>query len=193
MKRTILVAMLVMGFAGGFSTTGFTQDKASEAYVVDKGHSAVLFKVKHANAAYFYGQFLDFSGTIAESTKGLDVKYDVKTASVFTNIKKRDDHLKSPDFFNSKEFPTLSFQSTKSTRSGENYNVTGNLTLNGKTKPVSFTVVPTGTGKNQEGKTLKGYHTEFTIKRSDFGINFMVGAGLADEVTIIISSEAVAK
>lgn len=199
MKKQILLTLLSASLFVGFTLPAAAQDKAKPAkaeavtYSVDKVHSNVLFNVQHMNAGMFYGQFLDFSGSVAETTKGLEIKYEVKTDSVFTNNKKRDDHLKSPDFFNAKEFPVLKFESTSSKKKGKNFEVTGNLSINGKTKEIALTVVPTGTGKGMQGEVLKGYHTEFKIKRSDFGMNYMQGAGLGDEVRIIISIEAGAK
>lgn len=195
MKKNLVVSLLASVALMLLSAPGFAQDKASAAatYTVDKAHSTLLFKIHHMNAAMFYGQFLDFSGTVSESAKGLDVKFEVKTDSVFTNVKKRDDHLKSPDFFNAKEFPVITFVSTSSKKKGKNYEVKGNLTLNGKTKEITAVVEPTGTGKGMQGETIKGYHSTFKIKRSDFGMQFMQGAGLGDEVTVIVSVEAGAK
>lgn len=193
MNKNILVSLFAGLLLVGAAAPVVAQDKAAPAavtYNVDKIHSSVLFKVQHMNAGMFYGQFLDFSGAITETAKGLDIKWEVKTDSVFTNVKKRDDHLRSPDFFNAKEFPVLKFESTASKKKGKNFEVTGNLTINGKTNPVTIVVEPTGTGKGMQGETLKGYHTEFTIKRSAFGMQYMQGAGLGDEVTLIISAEA---
>lgn len=199
MKTQLLLTLLAGSLLVGLALPAAAQDKAKPAkaeavtYSVDRVHSNVLFNVQHMGAGMFYGQFLDFSGSVAESAKGLEIKYEVKTDSVFTNNKKRDDHLKSPDFFNAKEFPLLKFESTSSKKKGKNFEVKGNLSLNGKTKEITTTVFPTGTGKGMQGEILKGYHTEFKIKRSDFGMTYMQGAGLGDEVSIIISAEAAAK
>jgi polyisoprenoid-binding protein YceI len=87
----------------------------------------------------------------------------------------------------------LTFKSTGSKKKGKNFEVNENLMLKGKTKEITVIVEPTGTGKGMQGEVLKGYHTESKIKRSDFGMNYMQGAGLGDEVKLIISTEAAAK
>lgn len=192
MKKHLLLTLLAGALFVGFAPTATAQNAKSEAvtYTVDSVHSGVLFKIQHLGAGMVYGQFLDFSGSVAESATGLDVKFEVKTASVFTNNKQRDDHLRSPDFFNAKEFPTLKLETTSSKKIGKKFQVVGNITLHGVTKEVLITVEPTGTGKGMKGEVLKGYHTEFTIKRSDFGMNFMQDGALGDNVKVIIAVEA---
>jgi polyisoprenoid-binding protein YceI len=166
----------------------------AETYKVDPVHSTIIFRVGHLNAGVVYGRFNDPVGTItidSENPANSSLNVEVKTDNIDTHNQKRDDHLRSPDFFNNKEFPTISFKSTAFKSSGDNkYEVTGDLTLHGVTKPVTVTVDKLGTGKDPSGATRAGFESIFTIKRSDFGMNFMQG-GVGDEVRLMIALEGV--
>jgi polyisoprenoid-binding protein YceI len=120
--------------------------------------------------------------------KGLTIEIDA--ASINTGNKKRDDHLKGPDFFNVKQFPKLTFKSTKVEKKGDAYSVTGDLTIHGVTKSVTVDVKKTGMGKDPWGNERIGFTTNFTIKRSDYGITHMAN-GLSDEVQLMLSAEAI--
>jgi polyisoprenoid-binding protein YceI len=115
----------------------------------------------------------------------------VKIDSIDTGNKQRDEHLRSPDYFNAKQYPTLTFKSTKVAKAKDGLSVTGDLTLHGVTKPVTFTLAG---GKTAEvrGARKTGYSTEFTIKRSDFGIDKSLDS-LGDEVEIDVSFQGVKK
>ena len=106
-----------------------------------------------------------------------------------TNDKKRDDHLKSPDFFNSKENPEITFTSTKIAKKGDLLEVTGDLAMAGKKKSVTMAVEKTGEGELM-GKKIRGWMSTFTIKRSEFGMTYGVDQkALGDEVTLSIALE----
>lgn len=168
--------------------------RAAETYDVDKSHSSILFRVKHLGVSYAYGRFNDFSGTVvvdADAAK-CSVEIVAKTESVDSNDAKRDQHLKSPDFFNVKQFPALSFKSTKVAISGEKYEVTGDLTMKGVTKPLTVVLDRVGSGKDPWGGYRTGFEGTFTVKRSDFGMNYMPD-GIGDEVKILISIEGIRK
>ena len=160
------------------------------AYSVDTGHSSVLFRIKHNDVSWFYGRFNTFNGNFSfdpgsGEITGVDVTVDAE--SVDTGNKRRDDHLRSPDFFSSKEFPAISFKSTSLRKTGENtFEVTGDLSLHGVTKQITVPLEVTGAASGRRGP-VAGIHSTFTFARSDYGMNFMVGAGLGDEVTIIVS------
>ena len=99
---------------------------------------------------------------------------------------------KSPDFFNAKQFPVMTFKSNKVEGSGDNYRVSGDLTLHGVTKPLTLEIEDFKEGKGMEDEIRAGGETEFTIKRSDHGMNFMQGP-LGDEVKIVVSLEGIKK
>ncbi len=168
--------------------------RAAETYKVDGVHSSVLFRAKHFNTGYFYGRFNDISGTVVvdESNPAKSsVEIEVKVDSIDTHDAKRDQHLKSPDFFNAKQFPTITFKSKQVKKSGKDtYEVTGDLNLHGVTRSVTVKVTRTGAGKDPFGGYRIGFETVFTIKRSDFGMKFMLGP-VSDEIRLIVSIEGV--
>lgn len=189
MKKRLLTAILAgMAFA--------TPALALDTYELDPVHSHANFKIMHLNIANQYGRFNDIKGTVwfdAKTPANSKVEVTIDASSVDTKADKRDEHLRSPDFFDAKQFPTLSFKSTKVEAAGkDSYKVTGNFTMHGVTKPVSFTFKKTGEGKDPWGNYRMGGETTFTIKRSQFGMNFM-NPGLGDEVTIMLSFEGVKK
>jgi polyisoprenoid-binding protein YceI len=165
----------------------------AETYKIDPVHSSVLFSIKHLGVTDFYGVFKEISGTVtidradpAKSTIDLAVPVE----SVDTRNPKRDQHLKSPDFFNAKQFPALSFKSKKVEGAGDLYKVTGDFTLHGVTKAITIEFKKGGEGKGMEGEMRGGGEARFMIKRSDYGMTFMQGA-LGDEVNIIVSVEGI--
>jgi len=164
----------------------------AKTFQVDPVHSSILFKIKHMEVAWFYGRFNDFSGEIvydeADPAKS-SVKLEVKADSVDTKNDKRDQHVMSPDFFDVKQFPKMSFESTRIAKKGGAWTVEGNLEFHGTKKKITVDFEKTGEATGRSGAPLAGFFAEFTIKRSDFGNDFMVGP-LSDEVTLIVSLEA---
>ena len=163
-------------------------------YAVDGGHSTVLFRVKHLGVSNFYGRFNEISGSFVIGDKPSDssVKIEVKTESIDTNSAGRDRHLKSPDFFNAKQFPVLSFVSTKvSQKDGNIYEVTGELSCHGETKTVTMEMEKIG--EREAGARFgyrAGFEAVFELKRSDYGMNFMVDNGaLGDTIKVFVSIE----
>lgn len=186
--QTYVAAFILAGVCFGPASTAFAQKLS-----IDSGHSSVLFRVMHKNAAPFYGRFNKVSGsfTIADNPTESSFDVSIKADSVDTNNKKRDAHLKSPDFFNAREFPTLSFKST-SVKPGKEgrLNVTGDLTCHGVTKSITVDMEITGSTTSPGGDISKGVEAIFTIKRSEYGIEYGLGA-LGDEVRIIVALEGV--
>jgi polyisoprenoid-binding protein YceI len=191
-----LKSLFAAGLAFGLIAT--MPALAADKYEIDPIHSHLLFKIKHLGLGYQYGRFNKFSGTVVVDEKNpanSKVELKAETASVDTNTPKRDDHLRSPDFFNAKQFPTLSFKSSKVEKAGANaYKVSGTLTMHGVSKPVSFTFHKTGQGKGMQGEFRMGGEASFTIKRSQWGITtYIKEGGLSDDVTLILSFEGVKK
>jgi polyisoprenoid-binding protein YceI len=169
--------------------------RAADDYAMDGMHSGVTFKIQHLGLSWIYGRFDDFAGgfTIDADDAGKCLfGISIKAETIDTNNQKRDDHLRSPDFFNVKQFPTISFKSTAVKAIKDGYEVTGDLTLHGVTKPVTFKL--NGGKKAEFPKNVQrtGFSTELTIKRSDFGMDKMLEA-IGDEVYISISIEGVKK
>ena len=164
---------------------------APATYKVDPVHSFVIFRIKHMDVGHVYGRFNEPNGTItiddADPSKS-SFTLELQTQKVDTGIAKRDEHLKSPDFFNARQFPTIKFASTSVKKTDKGYEVTGDLTLHGVTKPITFNIEPTGQGA-MGPKQMIGFEATVEIKRSDFGMKNMIGPA-ADDVRLIISLEA---
>lgn len=197
---TLVMAGLAAGLAAfnaGTQPVAIAQASsaaASEAagdFKVDAVHSSVVFRIKHMNVANFYGRFNDVSGSFGMGADGFKADVTVKADSVDTNNAKRDEHVKSNDFFSAKEFPTMNFKADKLAKGADgNYSGTGKLTFRGVTKDVNVVIEPTGTGKGRDGKPIAGIEARLTFKRSDFGNKNMIGP-LGDEVGVIVALEGV--
>jgi polyisoprenoid-binding protein YceI len=168
------------------------QVRAAETYRVDPVHSSAVFRIKHANVAPFWGRFNDPTGTfVLDESDPSRSSFTIEIAvdKVNTGNAQRDNHLKSPDFFNARQYPRISFKSTAVKKAeGENMlEVSGELTLHGVTKPITATVELTGKG-DFRGKPVAGVEATFTVKMSDFEIKGMPGM-LSDEVKVIVALE----
>lgn len=182
-----------IGFAG-LAWFGVTQPVAAQTFQVDTVHSYIIFRVKHMNAGYSYGRFNQFSGSFVIDEKNparSSVQFEIDAASIDTGNQKRDDHLRSPDFFNVRQYPKVVFKSTSVRKiNNTTAEIKGNLTLRGVTKPITARAVYTGQAKNQQGKTVVGFEITFTIKRGDFGMTYGRN-GLADDVRVTVSVEGI--
>jgi polyisoprenoid-binding protein YceI len=166
----------------------------ADNYKIDPVHSAILFKVGHFGVGNIYGRFDTFSGDFvfdANDPTRDSVKLEINTDSVDSNAPDRDKHLKSPDFLNTKQFPTATFKSTAFKKVDEkNYEVTGDFTLRGITEPVTVAVQVIGTGPGPKGETRLGSESSVTLKRSDFDVKAFLPA-VTDEVQLRIAVEAI--
>ncbi len=170
---------------------------AGGAYAVDLVHSTVLFKCLHAGTSWSFGRFDDFSGDfqldLAHPEKSR-VQITIQTKSVNTNAKDRDEHLRGPDFFDVKQFPTATFVSTAVAKKGDKtYAVTGDLTLHGTKKSVTIDMEHTGSidAPPPLGKRT-GFYGTLKLPRADYGITYGQGM-LGDDVELMLSIEGTAK
>lgn len=165
---------------------GTTRLAAAEDWTLDATHTSVVFKVSHLGASETYGMFKQAAGSF---TTGDAPTFDitVKTDSIDTGNAKRDQHLKSPDFFNVKQFPTIQFKSTTSEKIDDGYRVTGDLTLHGVTQSITVDMTQ-GEVASMQGKNITGFSTTFEIQRTDFGMDYSVGP-IGDTVTLMVSFE----
>lgn len=190
-RTRVLSAILAFGLTAGVA-------RAADSYQLDPEHSILLYRVKHLNVGWAYGTIFDPTGTVTwDEQDPANSAFDVAAnlAKLTTDNEKRDAHLKSPDFFNAKQFPTLAFKSTKVAKApdAENfYDVTGDLTVHGVTRPVTVRLEHVGTGKDPMGNTRTGFEGTFTVQRSDFDMNTMPD-GIGNDVRIIVSVEATRK
>ena len=162
----------------------------AETYTIDASHSAVLFKAKHFSASYTYGRFRGISGRIELAKKNSTVSIEIDAASIYTAHRKRDVHLKGPDFLNVKQYPKIIFRSTKVIQRGETFIVEGTLTLHGVKKAIKVNMIRTGTGVNRmSGKKLVGFEGSFSIDRVAYGMSKFIGA-VGKTITLTVAIEA---
>ncbi len=171
-----------------------TPAPAADEYAVDAMHAGVTFKISHLGLSWVYGRFNDFTGTFTLDPDAAKCSFNltIKTDSIDTANKKRDDHLRSPDFFNVKQFPTITFKSTAVKEVKNGYEVTGELTLHGETRSVTFSLLGGRKAEFPKGVQRTGYSTDLVLKRSEFGMGKFKEA-LSDEVYVSISFEGVKK
>jgi polyisoprenoid-binding protein YceI len=167
---------------------------AADTYTVDPIHSSVTFKIMHAGLNYIHGRFDQVSGSFTldrDDPSKSSFTLTINPASVDTNNSARDTHLRGPDFFNVKQFPTLSFKSTSVKAVDGGYEVTGDLAMHGETRSITFSL--------RGGKTLKlmgmertGFSTDLVLKRSDFGMDKALNM-LGDEIPTSIGFQGIKK
>ena len=176
------------------------EDKAPAAaggsYVIDNVHTAVIFKCKHLGTSWSFGRFDAVSGSFtldAAKPENNMVDVTIATNSVNTNDAKRDGHLKSPDFFDVKQFPSATFKSKSVKKKGEhNYIVSGDLSFHGVTQSVSIDMEHTGSSDTKMAGKRAGFFGTLVISRDAFGIKYMP-EGLGDDVTLTLSVEGAAQ
>jgi len=196
-SKIAVVAASAALIAAGAALTAATMSSPAEAapaarsaaaapYRIDGVHSSVVYKIKHNNVSNFYGIFSGIKGEFSLEDGG-SINVTVDAGSILSGNSKRDEHLRSPDFFSAKEYPEITFKSTSMKKVGDGrFEATGTLTLRGQSKPLTVTIEHTGDGEGRRGP-VSGLETRFTIKRSEFGMVYGLGQGLSDEVEVIVS------
>jgi polyisoprenoid-binding protein YceI len=210
---------VVMGLVIAIGVVGWGMVAGGpDSYAVDPAHTSATFRIQHMGISWVAGRFNDMSGKCmidkADPTRST-FEMTIKAASIDTNNVKRDEHLRSPDFFDAKQFPEMIFKSTSVKRAAAQpaadgataktaqgdptfqpadadavYEVTGDFTMHGVTKPL--TVILRG-GKEAElpkGTQRVGFFSEFSLKRTDYGMDKLPGV-VGNEVKIAVSLEAV--
>ncbi len=175
----------------------------SSKYVIDAAHSSIGFSIQHMMIAKVRGSFEKFSGELsydAKSPESAQLSVEIEAASINTREAQRDTHLKSPDFFDVAQFPSLKFKSTKVTKAGDQLKVLGDLSIHGVTKSVELSVEgPTQEMKDPWGNLKMGASASTKIKRKDFGLNwnaalevggFLVGDDVQIELDIQFLKQA---
>src|SRR5690606_9779575 len=143
-------------------------------WTIDPTHTEVGFKVKHMMFTNVKGNFNDYSAEIDfdNDLKEANLQFEAKVNSIFTNNTDRDNHLKSADFFDAEQYPTLNFKSTKIEGDGNEYQITGDLTIKGITKPVTLNTEFSGLMTDPWGNTKVGINLDGKINRKDFGLTY---------------------
>jgi polyisoprenoid-binding protein YceI len=169
----------------------------SVEWKLDPSHTSIGFTVPHLVVSSVDGRFKEASAVVklddADLTKS-DVSVTINAASVDTGDAKRDEHLRSPDFFDAKKFPTLTFKSTKISKAGKGYTLTGNLTIRDVTKPVTLDAIVSAPVKTPWGNQARAATLTGKVKRGDFGLKWNKaletgGVLVGDDVTINVKAE----
>lgn len=183
-------AILFLATAAALGTTAKAQ-----TWTLDKSHASLGFNITHMTVSDVEGSFKDFDATIQSSKPDFSdaiFSMTAKTASINTDNEKRDEHLRSADYFDAAANPTLSYKSRKIQKTGKNqYKVLGDLTMHGVTKPVVMNISFRGPAEHpMNKKTFAGFKATGKIKRSEFGIAPGTGnAILGDDVEIVANGE----
>ena len=169
---------------------------AQGTWTLDKAHTKIGFNVTHMVVAEVEGSFREFDGTIVSKSAdfaGSEITFTAKTASIDTDNDRRNDHLKSPDFFDAEKFPEITFKGVLAKEGGK-YKLKGDFTMHGVTKKVDFDVTYSGTIDTGRGQKA-GFKISGTVNRRDYGLNWdnKVPTGelvVADDVEIVCKIEA---
>lgn len=175
-----------------------TSTRAADAYKIDPRHTSIIFSVGHAGLSYTYGMFRKASGAyIIDKTNPANSRFnlEIDANSLFTADEERDTHLRSPDFFNVAQFPTIKFETTSCTptndpQRGIEFQLTGNLTIHGVTRQITvpLRMLAEGPGARQDHRT--GFLAQFDLKRSDFNMKNLLDKNIVgDAVSVTISFE----
>ncbi|HMS43267.1 MAG TPA: YceI family protein [Pyrinomonadaceae bacterium] len=217
MKRIFIISGLIFAVFGAIFSIGFSTSAVNTSvierfnipnkkdvgmtgsYTFDKAHSAIGFRVMHMGLADVPGYFKDFKGTVNYDAKDVtksSVEFTAMMTSVDTRIEGRDKHLRSADFFDVEKFPEMTFKSTKVEKKGKKLMVTGDLTMRGVTKSITFPFTVAGFLTDQRSGGMKmGVFAETTINRRDFGVNYGTNLPngtpmLSDNVVVVLNIEA---
>jgi len=192
-----MLSLVTLAASAAISLSAFADAKYKAGnYNIDPMHSKVGFEIPHLVISSVEGHFKDFEGKLDLNDKfdKSSVKATVKIDSIDTGVGKRDDHLKSPDFFDAKKFPTMTFSSSKIEGTPESFKMTGDLTIKGIIKKVTFDSKYLGSVNDGMGNDKVAFTATTTIKRADFGLtwNKAIEAGpvVGDTLTISLKIEA---
>lgn len=190
MKKFLSVAVATLVLSIGANATEFN---------IDKSHSQVGFNIKHMVVSTTKGYFKNYSGKIDFDVNSKTFKVlnaDIKTSSIFTDNQRRDEHLQSKDFFNSKDFPQIKFNMTS--YDAKNGKMVGDLTIKDVTRQITLETTYNGSVKDPKGKTRIGFELAGKISRKDFGLTWNQvletgGLAVGDDVKLDIAIEGIEK
>lgn len=190
MAKKLFLLLAVAGLGVELSYAG--------TYELDKAHSAINFSVTHLMVSQVPGSFNDYDARInfdPNDLAGSSIAATVRVASINTNHTERDKHLKSADFFDVEKFPKITFKTSAITGTGDQYVLTGDLTMRGVTRKVSIPVTIMGPVQSPFGFEALGITGQFKLNRKDYGLTWNKsmdngGVVLGDEVDVAVSLEA---
>jgi len=193
MKRSVSTLLMTL-VAGTIAVSGQAATAADE-YDYDLVHSSVSFKARHLDISWIHGRFNDVSGKFLldrENPAKSKFSLTIQAASVDTANKARDAHLRQPDYFDVKQYPTIEFRSTGTKVIKGGYEVTGNFTMHGTSRKITLTLM--GGKEHDFGKVKRvAFSTEIALKRSDYGFDKNAIGPIGDKALIMIDCEGVRK
>ena len=189
LAAALLGATLFVAAPAGAQTPATAAPPAA-AWQIDPTHSELTFRIRHL-VSRVRGTFGDWSGTLVMDPARLDagrVEVAIQTASIDTQNERRDNHLRTPDFFDAETHPTITFRSKRVEARGQQLRVHGDLTIRGTTRPVVLEGEFLGATRDAQGRTRVGFQASTTINRHDYGVSWNRAAEgmnvLGDEVEI---------
>ena len=170
-------------------------------YALDPTHSRLGFSTRHAMVTTVRGAFTDFSGEAVVDTENpaaSKVTVTIKAASIDTGVADRDGHLRSADFFDAETYPEITFVSTDVVRDGDDWTITGDLTIKDVTKPISIDFESTGSAKDPFGNTRLGFEGKAVLNRKEWGLTWNAaletgGLLVSDKIKLDVDISAIAK
>ncbi len=183
-------ALLLMTLVCGTATAA-----PAEEYVYDLVHSSVSFKARHLDISWIHGRFNEVDGKFSidrEDPSKSSFQLTIKADSVDTANAARDEHLRQPDYFDTKQFPTIEFRSTKVKAIEGGYEVTGDFTMHGVTRSITIELMG-GKAIESRGVRRVGFSTELRLKRSDYKFDPKAIGPIGDEAIVIIDCEGMSQ
>ncbi len=184
---TLSLAMLALGLNAA----------AQDTYNLDPAHSHIGFSIGHMGLTEVHGRFTSFAGTLTLQNDQLaSADFTIQTGSINTDVQKRDDHLRTADFFDVEKYPTMTFVAKRIETDGDKQLLIGDFTLLGVTKELRLPVTVKGPITDPTGKVRIGINGAVTINRMDYGMTYGmdipgVGPAVAHEVNIRLHAEAI--
>ncbi|MGB0910027.1 MAG: YceI family protein [Nitrospirales bacterium] len=199
MKCALQIKLLVVTLALSLFVFSSAASAEMSRWNLDHDHTTLGFQVKHMVVSKTNGKFLEYSGVVEmdpEAKEFKTIEAVIQTKSVFTDHKKRDEHLRSPDFFDAKTFPTMTYKMKSYKKTGDSYTALGDLTIRGVTKELALVGTFNGVAKDPWGNTRAGFTAEGTLNRKDFGMQFSKmldngGLMVGDEVKLLLEIEVI--
>lgn len=192
MRRLCFMFALI---TGSLAAAGARGVQAADEYAYDGVHSSISFKARHLDISWIHGRFNEAEGKFTidrENPAKSKFELTINADSVDTANKQRDEHLRQPDYFDTKQFPTITFKSTSVEPIDGGYEVTGDFTMHGKTKKITL-VMKGGKEHDFKGTKRVAFSTDLSLKRSDYGFDPAAIGPIGDEALIMIDCEGVRK